>query len=185
MSDIAVLRARQLGFTLIELLVVLVLLGLISSVAVVSVGSNNQTRELENEVRRIHALMQLSVEEAVLQNQEYGFYIDNEGYEFLLYDDTDNTWGAVQVDSLRPRDLPEWMSIELTRDDEAKELPTKDTQLDSEKAKKPLVLFLSSGESTIFTLTFFIGTEESQALTIKSEGYGDIELRTSEDKDDY
>ncbi len=166
--------AQPKGFTLIELLVVLVLLGLISSIAVVSVGVNNQSRELENEVRRMHALMRLAAEEAILQNQEYGFYIDNEGYDFLIYDDADNSWTASQGESLRSRELPEWLTIELTRDNEAKSLAVKD----DDKEKKPLLLFLSSGESTPHTLRFFIDNQESRAFYIESDGFSDIVLRT-------
>ena len=165
---------KQAGFTLIELLVVLVLLGLISSVAVLSVGGNNQARELENEVRRMHALLRLSAEEAVLQNQEYGFYIDNEGYDFLLYDDAADSWSQLQGEVLRQRQLPEWLTVELTRDNEAKMLPVKD---DSEE-KKPLLLFLSSGESTPFKLRFFLDNQENQAFFIESDGFSDIALRT-------
>lgn len=166
--------ARPKGFTLIELLVVLVLLGLISSIAVVSVGVNNQSRELENEVRRMHALMRLASEEAILQNQEYGFYIDNEGYDFLVYDEADNSWTQSQGENLRSRELPEWLTVELTRDNEAKALAVKD----DDKEKKPLLLFLSSGESTPFTLRFFIDNQESRAFYIESDGFSDIVLRT-------
>jgi general secretion pathway protein H len=137
---------------------------------------NNQSRELENEVRRLHSLMRLAAEEAVLQNEELGFYVDNQGYEFLQYQDADDTWVAAQGESLRARELPEWMTIELSREDQARSLPVKEDNQD----KQPLLLLLSSGESTAFKLTFFIDNEESRAFVIESDGLGEIKLTNPE-----
>lgn len=171
---------RLKGFTLIEILVVLVLLGLISSIAVVSVGMNNQNRELENEIRRIHSLMRFAADESVLQNIELGFYIDSESYEFLEYEEEGNSWIAVADPELRPRNLPEWVSVELTRDDDIKELPVPE---DSEE-KKPLLVFFSSGESTEFTLSFFVDGAGKSGYEISSNGYQAIALITPENPDE-
>ena len=45
------------GFTLIELLVVIVLIGLLASIGLTTVGSGNQGRALNNEVNRLHAVL--------------------------------------------------------------------------------------------------------------------------------
>ncbi len=46
------------GFTLIEVLVVVVLIGVLSAVALLSVGAVGRKDPLEDETRRLHALLQ-------------------------------------------------------------------------------------------------------------------------------
>ncbi|MEP3563754.1 MAG: prepilin-type N-terminal cleavage/methylation domain-containing protein, partial [Marinobacter sp.] len=63
-------RTAHSGFTLIEILVVLIIVGLLASLAVFSMGGNSQQRELESHVRELYLLMQTASEQAVLNNLE-------------------------------------------------------------------------------------------------------------------
>ncbi|HAS77079.1 MAG TPA: type II secretion system protein GspH, partial [Marinobacter adhaerens] len=76
-------RSRQTGFTLIEILVVLVVVGLLASLAVFTMGGSSQQRELENEVRELYLLMQTASEQAVLNNLELGLKLEEDGYQFV------------------------------------------------------------------------------------------------------
>ena len=107
---------RSRGFTLIELMVVMVLLGLISSIALTTVGGGNQKRELLNEVNRLHAVLRMGAEEAVFNNIEIGVLIDDEHYEFLTYDEEVGQWEAAQAHFLRSYTLPEWISLSFQRE---------------------------------------------------------------------
>ncbi len=57
------------GFTLLELLVVLVIIGIVSSFAVLSTGLATHDKPLDKEAQRLLALMQMAGEEAVLKTQ--------------------------------------------------------------------------------------------------------------------
>ena len=119
-------------------------------------------------------------EQALEAYLELGFYIDSESYEFLEYEEEGNSWIAVADPELRPRNLPEWVSVELARDDDIKELPVPE---DSEE-KKPLLVFFSSGESTEFTLSFFVDGAGKSGYEISSNGYQAIALITPENPDE-
>ena len=80
------MRQRARAFTLIELLVVIVLLGILVSVAVLSVGGSSTSRELRDEARRLAALIGVLSDEAVLDSREYGLLVNSEGYRVLRYD---------------------------------------------------------------------------------------------------
>ncbi|HAG20441.1 MAG TPA: type II secretion system protein GspH, partial [Pseudomonas sp.] len=86
------MRQRARAFTLIELLVVIVLLGILVSVAVLSVGGSSTSRELRDEARRLAALIGVMSDEAVLDSREYGLLINSEGYRVLRYDETAMRW---------------------------------------------------------------------------------------------
>jgi len=72
------------GFTLIELLVVIVLIGLLASIGLTTVGSGNQGRALNNEVNRLHAVLRMASEEAIYSNTEIGVRFDSGAYSFLV-----------------------------------------------------------------------------------------------------
>ena len=75
--------SRQTGFTLIEILVVLVVVGLLASLAVFTMGGSSQQRELENEVRELYMLMQPASEQAVLANLDLGLRLEDDASQFV------------------------------------------------------------------------------------------------------
>ena len=78
---------KKKGFTLIELLVVVVLLGVVTSFAVLSMGSSGIEREMQEEAKRLHALIKLVREEAIIQAKEIAMEINKQEYLFLEYKD--------------------------------------------------------------------------------------------------
>jgi len=166
------LAPKQSGFTLIEILVVMVLLGLLSGVAVFTLGSGKQQRELANEAQRLHALLRMASEEAILSNSEIGFSIDEDGYEFLEYDDEKLTWTDSKVEVLKSRSIPEWVVIEFRRDGENLRILGKD----QDDLKKPDMMLLSSGEVTPFTIELQVEKNSDGQFTITSDGLEQIKL---------
>jgi len=79
--------SKENGFTLIELLVVIVLLGIVTSFAVLSMGTGSAERKMEEEAKRLHALIKLVREEAIIQAKEIAMEINKQEYMFLEYKD--------------------------------------------------------------------------------------------------
>ena len=163
---------RAGGFTLIEILVVMVLVALLASVVAFSVGQGNQRRELINEAKRLHGVLRLAADEAIYQNLEIGVVIDEEGYEFLGYDEDKEIWVSLPQPFLKARTFPDWMWLELNRDYEVRELPV-DEESD-EKTAVPEFVLLSSGESTPFRLRMGVEGDDDYSVTISSDGINEI-----------
>jgi len=141
-------RSRARGFTLLEILVVLVIVGVIASFAIVSIGSRALEDRLDTEARRLHELLALAADEAVLQGTELGFVQTDEGYAFLTL--KDGAWLPLENGgALRGRLLAEPLYLQLRIEGR----PVKPVALDApERELKPQVLLLSSGEATEFSL---------------------------------
>jgi len=138
---------RVQGFTLLELLVVIVIISIIASYAVLSIGLLSPQSELEEHGKRIRALMMLASEEAVLQGQELAMQLDGDGYYFLSL--KDKSWFRVNNDPvLRDRELPDHIRADIRIEGD----PVQQTQTATQR-QTPRVYFYSSGEITPFTLT--------------------------------
>jgi general secretion pathway protein H len=125
--------AGQTGFTLLEILVVLLIIGILTTVAVLSSGIVSDDRELEKSG----------------QNREYGIALTIEGYEFVMFDNFTGQWLLFPPDDLfRPRNLPEEIEFGLTVEDRDILLPR--NRVDPEI--EPHIIFYASGEQTPFEI---------------------------------
>ncbi|MET0104379.1 MAG: prepilin-type N-terminal cleavage/methylation domain-containing protein [Sedimenticola sp.] len=70
----------QTGFTLLELLVVVLIIGLISGLATLSVGSVGNDRRLKTEAQRIVNRFSLAMQESILQGRPVGVTLRPTGY---------------------------------------------------------------------------------------------------------
>ena len=159
------------GFTLLELLVVLVLLGIILSFAMLSIGDGGRQDQLEREARRLHALFHLAGEEAVLQSREFGVQIKSGAYSFVHYS-TDG-WQDTGDVMFRAYELPDTMKLQLFLDDNAVVLPVLDER---EDAPQPQLLFFSSGERHPFELVLAYREGPPLAYRLQAPMLGRITL---------
>ncbi len=168
------------GFTLLELLVVLVIIGIVSSFAVLSTGLTARDKPLGKESQRLLALMQMASEESVLKTEELGLIVSNDSYHFVRYDQ--NAWQPLKDDLYRERSLPDNLTLDLVLegrpivlDDpsqtDSKATAKSDMKDAKDKPKPPQILFLSSGEVSPFTLTLSEHPGAAQSV-IKSVGDG-------------
>ena len=108
-------RRAAAGFTLIELMVVVLLVGLVATFAVISIGGDRAREQQQREARRLHARMDLAREEAVLRARSLGIRFSEHGYRFLVRRRDD--WRPLEAAGvLAPRELPEALSIEVDVD---------------------------------------------------------------------
>ncbi len=134
---------KSKAFTLVELLVVIVLLGIVTSFAVLSIGSSDSERKMEEEAKRLHALIKLVREEAIIQAKEIAMEINKQEYTFLEYQD--KTWLPLKSKIFHARSIDNELEFKVDTDGKLKLF----------NSKKPTLLrlyFLSSGEQTPFEM---------------------------------
>ena len=136
------------GFTLLEILVVVAIIGVIVTAATLTLGNRSLDDKLETEARRLHEVMLLAADEAVLQGAELGFVHTPQGYAFLVL--KDGKWIPLEnAGALRARALAQPFYLELQV--EGRRAPPQ--RLDDARVElKPQVLLLSSGDATEFVL---------------------------------
>jgi general secretion pathway protein H len=151
MHAVPVSSARQsAGFTLLELMVVMVLIGIIFSFAVLSLGGDDVAELMEQETRRLVTLLDMAGEEAVLSGEELAVYFTDAGYEFMIL--RGDRWQPVTDDNLlKDHTLPAGMQFRLEIDGEPPVLGGSDD--DEEDSLTPQIYILSSGEMTPFSAT--------------------------------
>ncbi len=165
-------HSRPHGFTLIEILVVLVIIGVIVSATTVAIGVLGRDSEIEDQVRRLAAVMTQAHEEAQLQGREIGVYVDRTGYEFLFFDARKQIWQPPSDDDLfAAKQLAEGLGIRLWMEGREVVLKSHDeragieSEPDAEETSSeqntsavknsgptPQVMLLSSGDVNAFEL---------------------------------
>ncbi len=173
------------GFTLLELLVVLIIIGIVSSFAMLSIGLLGRNQPLDKDAQRLLALMRMASEESVMKTEELGLAVSNDGYHFVRYDYDQNTWQPLEDDLFRERRLPDNVTLDLVL--EGRSISLGDPSMtdsntksalhdDTEKqSTPPQIMFLSSGEVSSFALTLSAHPGNAQRI-IKSLGDGNLTL---------
>lgn len=143
-------RARGAGFTLLELLVVLFLVGLLTSIVVLSSATAGLERRLEDEAARLAGLLELASENSVLTGRELAVGFQPGGYAFFYFEGND--WQPLQSGELfRPRQLGSDMQLSLI---------VEETEIDlSERTShvEPHIIMYSSGDVSPFLVTLSHG----------------------------
>jgi general secretion pathway protein H len=146
----ALVTGRSSGFTLLELMVVLVLVGIIFSFAMLSMGGDDLAEMMEQETRRLGTLLDLASDEAVLRGEEMAVHFTETGYEFLILNG--DQWQVPEGDRLlQARSLPADIEIRLEVNGDTPGLTSTDDE--DEETLTPQVYILSSGEMTPFSAT--------------------------------
>lgn len=164
-------KSTQQGFTLIEIMAVMLLVGLVMSMVMVSVGDGNRGKKVHTQTRELYHSMHLLLEEAVFVREQYGIRFDLEQgeddvqwvYNFMVFNREDRLWNIFETDDLQSKKLFEGVKIRLEIDGEIVELGTvandehRIFNLDEEESKdakliEPDIYFLSSGETQNFRL---------------------------------
>lgn len=161
---------RQRGFTLIELMLVMMIIGVLTTLLYISPGQVGYEDKIEEESRRLAALLELALEEAILETKELGLVVNEKEYAFLIFED--NQWAPISADELlRQRKLADPLEMELIVEGEIVDELSLD--VDTEKLT-PQIYILSSGELTPFEITMFVENLEFE-FSIKGDYLGNIE----------
>lgn len=173
------------GFTLIEIAVVMLIAAIIATMFGVRMAAGAQ-KKLNEEVRRVDALIELASQQALLQNKDIGISITENGYQFFRFEPQLQSWQSLAGErTFRDRQLPESINMQLSIEDsavnwpEAEEDDADESDSDSEDEEEtiptPQILMLSTGEITPFDLYFEMnGVEQGVQLRVTVEGEHEI-----------
>ncbi len=143
------------GFTLLELMVVLILVGIIFSFAVLSLGGDDLAEAMEQETRRLATLIDMAADEAVMRGEELAIHFAEDSYAFLVLDAGD--WQPATDDHLlKTYMLPAGIELRVEVEGEPPLLaePAEEEEEEEEERLVPQVYILSSGEMTPFVAIF-------------------------------
>ena len=148
---------RRAGFTLIELLVVVVIISLLITGAMLSLGVTGKDTQMETERDRLSALIQYTRERGELQTREYGLRCTPDSYRFVVYDNVTRTWLDDDLDStLAERKLPVGLELALAVEGRPivldKPKPAGELK-DGMPDLTPRIMLFSSGDTNEFELT--------------------------------
>ncbi|HDZ56300.1 MAG TPA: type II secretion system protein GspH [Pseudomonas xinjiangensis] len=144
---------KQNGFTLLELLVVLILVGIVASLATLSIGDGGE-RQLRAETERLAAVLRLARDELLITGEaDRALGLRRDSYSFLelvLLDDATREWQPLVDPQLGPRLLePGLIELELELVDEKRSLR-------QTEAWEPHIRLSNTGEMTPGTIVLRI-----------------------------
>ncbi len=163
------------GFTLIELLLVIAILGVITSISIFAINSAGRNDDLTIDARRLTSLIELSREEAIMQSRDYGIELLEDGYQFLEYIPTLESWKITINDNLfRERKFSPNIQYDLFIENNAIEINQKQSdpnnidELNLERV--PHILILSSGDLNPFSLRLFRDVNSTLEIVALTDG---------------
>lgn len=173
----------QQGFTLLEVLMVVLVVGILSSVVMLSVGTGGAERHLREEANRLAALLEQAASEAVMQNQELGLQLTGSGYRFLCLDEGRQEWASCAEDIFRERELASGLALRLQTPGDIKALPRLKTEkegtgADQEDADRlsPDLFLLSSGEASTAVLELRVEEAPEQRYEVRVDAIGRVKV---------
>jgi general secretion pathway protein H len=162
-------------------LVVVVIIGILTSMAVISVNVLGGDHEMQQEAERLQAILLQTREDAVLQSRDIGLRLDETGYEFLAYDGRVARWIAVEDDPLlRARSMPEGLRLALRLEDRDVQLKPRQPATERDPIQ-PQVILQASGELVPFDVGFARdGTDQKRRVSGTIEGRIEVHDDTRE-----
>lgn len=186
---------RGSGFTLIELLVVIVIIGIILSVATLSMGVLGRDNDIEDQAKRLKAVIEQVKEESELQGRDIGLLIEKDGYLFMRYDYTTQHWQLMNNDDMTDyRQLPAGLQMRLWLEDreivinthqENQELLERSSSSSSSERTAETQIDYQPNTTSSTSSTSLKEDVTPQIMILSSGDISPFELRISRDQSDF
>jgi hypothetical protein len=163
--------------------VVMLIIALLTSAAMISLGSTGKDSGLEKERDRLAALMSYVRDRGAMLTIEYGMRCGPHGYRFVYFDNRTNQWQPETVDeTLRVRHLPAGLKLglvieghQIVLDDKNLSIPKALTtpaggKLDTLGSDMPSTFVAQDADNSPQLLLLSNGDVNSFALTLEREG---------------
>ena len=190
-------RPRGRGFSLLEMLLVLVVIGMIVTMAGLSVSSGSRPYEIDAAARNFADIAQYALDESQLRGVDMGARLEldpaAEGlvftYEWL--ERVGNVWQTANFDpeAYGRRSLPVNVEVILELENEETELTEPPRDADERVAPAPQVVFFASGETTPGIMSWLDAETGDLLWELEWDLVGRFDLRRrgleNEDDDDF
>ncbi len=164
------------GFTLIELLIVMVLIGLITGMAVLSMGTADPRQQQKLEAERLVKLLELASQEAIVRGDIIGLEIFSKGYRFAVVEN--HKWRQESTDMVfRSRTLMPQMLLALDMMQQAVALIPESIQAID---PHPQVVFTPDGDMELFNIKMTL--QDSDSIFVVSNTQKDGLVISTENK---
>jgi len=147
--------SKEAGFTLVEILTVLVIIGLMSSIVILSIPTPKSA--LDKQAEQLTSQLNALAQDGLISGRVGAAGFTRDGYALFSYEDGD--WAE--------RHTSEWTENYRIR------LERASARIDLPKEITPSIIFQPTGLSTPFELTL---SDRDVKYTLNTEGDGRIEL---------
>jgi general secretion pathway protein H len=142
-------RRAANGYTLVEILVVLFIISIVTSVALLSIG-RNENKQLETFANELTQIMTLAEEQAMLQPLVLGVSLSEDKVRFTSLqtakDGKKNLWEPLQNSILNKHNIPNGIQLRIDVGG------TRTTSIDKDDQKNPQIIISTNGDVTPFTI---------------------------------
>ncbi|WP_299265940.1 type II secretion system minor pseudopilin GspH [uncultured Psychrosphaera sp.] len=175
---------KHKGFTLFELMLVILLMGLVVSTVKFPNLAQDPFDQVDQQSKKLAALINLASEYAVLNNTLLGFSVSESSYVFLMFDG--EKWQPMPEPPFTETELENDITIELALDGlewqeqnllsavewiDEEQLEENSEQTEEEKQMSfPQIFILSSGEISPFDLDVSYDNGFDEPVTFKVRG---------------
>ncbi|WP_027709506.1 type II secretion system minor pseudopilin GspH [Zooshikella ganghwensis] len=192
-----VLKGDQRGFTLIELLVVLVIIGVMVSLTVISLGDGSRDREIRQLLGNLQTVFNETSLAAVYQQRQYGLVVSDQQLSLLTCSQENWQCQKAEEQPFSSITLPDGLVFRLLLDEredywqpptmrkkEAEDDEKEDSRNSSSREKDkdrvtPHIVFLSSYEVTPFRLVIINEQQQTEReWMIATDGTAGFEVKT-------
>ncbi|KUM41941.1 prepilin-type N-terminal cleavage/methylation domain-containing protein [Pseudomonas sp. EpS/L25] len=162
------LSPRQRGFTLVEILIVLLLLGIVTSLAVVNVGPPSLQRMGKLEGSRLASLLEYMQDQSLLEYRYYRLSVTPDEYQVFIFDEAKELWVMDSAD--KSHRLPEGLKLQLSLKDDS--VATLGTLVDGrgESMAVTNVLVAPDGSLSPFSLALYENESKLVVFSLASDG---------------